>query len=158
MHFCITKNLKGRYNFLTGNTQLKEFHPSIIPCYRTKVLTMLKAWLSVYTGMGRPTYVCATCSEHFTRRYSATRHNLTIHDNRGEIVPLLEYIIGRKIGRYQASLQSNYVEHVWLVVVVSMCGYKRKTLTGRIGGMCYTFCIVPLMTQNLLLNDSRCVS
>jgi hypothetical protein len=53
--------------------------------------------------MGRPTYVCATCSEHFTRRYSATRHNITIHDKRGEIVPLLEYIVGRKIGRYRAS-------------------------------------------------------
>jgi hypothetical protein len=53
--------------------------------------------------MGRPTYVCATCSEHFTRRYSARRHNLTIHDNRGEIVPLLEYIVGRKNGRYRAS-------------------------------------------------------
>ena len=26
--------------------------------------------------MGRIMYVCATCSEHFTRRYSATRHNL----------------------------------------------------------------------------------
>jgi hypothetical protein len=47
--------------------------------------------------------VCATCEEHFTRRYSATRHNFTIHDKRGEIVPLLEYIVGRKIGRYRAS-------------------------------------------------------
>jgi hypothetical protein len=58
--------------------------------------------------MGRLTYVCATCSEHFTRRYSATRHNLTIHNGRGEIVPLLEYLVGRKIGRYQASHPSWY--------------------------------------------------
>jgi hypothetical protein len=43
--------------------------------------------------------VCATCSEHFIRRYSVTRHNFTIHDDRGEIVPLLEYIIGTKTGR-----------------------------------------------------------
>jgi hypothetical protein len=49
--------------------------------------------------MGRTTYVCATCSEHFIRRYSVTRHNFTIHDDRGEIVPLLKYIIGRKTGR-----------------------------------------------------------
>ncbi|MGA8081526.1 MAG: hypothetical protein WB988_06665, partial [Candidatus Nitrosopolaris sp.] len=52
--------------------------------------------------------VCATCAEHFTRRYSATRHNLTIHDNRGEIVPLLEYIVGRSSGRYRASHPSWY--------------------------------------------------
>ncbi|MFZ0894623.1 MAG: hypothetical protein WAZ77_08990 [Candidatus Nitrosopolaris sp.] len=45
--------------------------------------------------MGRITYVCATCSEHFTRKYSATRHNLTLHDGRGEIVRLPEYLAGR---------------------------------------------------------------
>jgi hypothetical protein len=53
--------------------------------------------------MGRATYVCATCAEHFTRRYSATRHNLTIHGNRGEIVPLLEYLVGRSTGPYRAN-------------------------------------------------------
>jgi hypothetical protein len=58
--------------------------------------------------MGRPTYVCATCSEHFTRKYSATRHDITIHDNRGEIVPLLEYLAGRNSGRYQPSRPSWY--------------------------------------------------
>jgi hypothetical protein len=58
--------------------------------------------------MGRLTHVCATCSEHFTRKYSATRHNLTIHDNRGEIVPLLEYLAGRNSGRYRPSRPSLY--------------------------------------------------
>ena len=58
--------------------------------------------------MGRPTYVCATCSEHFTRKYSATRHNITIHGNRGEIVPLLDFLVGRSSGRYQASHPSWY--------------------------------------------------
>ena len=58
--------------------------------------------------MGRPTYVCATCSEHFTRKYSAKRHNITIHGNGGEIVPLLEYLVARKSGRYQASHPSWY--------------------------------------------------
>jgi hypothetical protein len=53
--------------------------------------------------MGRPTYVCTTCSEHFTRKYSAKRHNITVHGNGGEIVTFLEYLVGRKSGRYQAS-------------------------------------------------------
>ena len=53
--------------------------------------------------MGRLTYVCATCSEHSTRRYSATRHNITIHNGRGEIVPLLEFLVGRSSGRYLVS-------------------------------------------------------
>jgi hypothetical protein len=58
--------------------------------------------------MGRLTYVCATCSEHFTRRYSATRHNINIHNGRGEIVPLLEYLVRRSSGKYQANHPSWY--------------------------------------------------
>jgi hypothetical protein len=58
--------------------------------------------------MGRLTYVCATCSEHFTRKYSATRHNLTLHNGRGEIVRLLEYLAGSLSGRYMPSHPSWY--------------------------------------------------
>jgi hypothetical protein len=58
--------------------------------------------------MGRPTYVCATCSEHFTRRCSAKRHNFNIHAGRSEIVPFIEYMVGRSSGRYLASHPSWY--------------------------------------------------
>jgi hypothetical protein len=58
--------------------------------------------------MGRLTYVCATCSEHFTRKYSATRHNLTLHDGRGEIVRLPEYLAGKSSGQYLPSHPSWY--------------------------------------------------
>jgi hypothetical protein len=53
--------------------------------------------------MGRPTYVCATCSEHFTRKYSAKRHNFNIHAGKSQIVPFIEYMVGRSSGRYLAS-------------------------------------------------------
>jgi hypothetical protein len=58
--------------------------------------------------MGRPTYVCATCSEHFTRKHSAKRHNLNIHSGRSEIVPFIEYMAGRSSGKYLASHPSWY--------------------------------------------------
>src|SRR5262249_30881521 len=59
--------------------------------------------------MGRPNYVCTRCSEHFTRKYSAKRHNITVHHNNGgEIVPLVEYLVRRSSGRYQASDPSWY--------------------------------------------------
>jgi hypothetical protein len=58
--------------------------------------------------MGKALYACATCSEHFTRRSNAKRHNLTIHENEGEIVPLLEYLAGRRTGKYHASDPSTY--------------------------------------------------
>jgi len=54
--------------------------------------------------MRRPNYVCTTCSEHFTRKYSAKRHNITVHHgNGGEIVTLVEYLVGTSSGKYQAS-------------------------------------------------------
>ena len=62
------------------------------------------ASLFMILDMGRPNYVCTTCSEHFTRKYSAKRHNITVHHNNGgEIVPLVEYLVGRSSGRYQPS-------------------------------------------------------
>jgi transposase-like protein len=57
--------------------------------------------------MGHPMYVCTTCSEHFTRKYSAKRHNITLHHNNGgDIVTLVEYLVRRSSGRYQASIPS----------------------------------------------------
>jgi hypothetical protein len=58
--------------------------------------------------MGRPSYVCATCSEHFTRKHSAKRHNFNIHAGRSEIVPFIEYMAGRSSGKYLASHPSWY--------------------------------------------------
>jgi hypothetical protein len=50
--------------------------------------------------MGRITWVCATCAEHFTRKYSASRHNNNLHFGNGQIVTLLDYIVGRAAGQY----------------------------------------------------------
>jgi hypothetical protein len=53
--------------------------------------------------MGRITWVCATCSEHFTRKYSASRHNNNLHSGNGQIVRFLDYIVGRASGQYLPS-------------------------------------------------------
>jgi hypothetical protein len=50
--------------------------------------------------MGRITWVCATCPEHFTRKYSASRHNNNLHFGNGLIVTLLDYIVGRASHQY----------------------------------------------------------
>jgi hypothetical protein len=50
--------------------------------------------------MGRPSYVCTTCSEHFTRKYSARRHNHNLHNGAAEIVRLIDYLAGRSSGQY----------------------------------------------------------
>ena len=53
--------------------------------------------------MGRITWVCATCGEHFTRKYSANRHNNNLHSGNGQIVRFLDYIVGRASGQYLPS-------------------------------------------------------
>jgi hypothetical protein len=58
--------------------------------------------------VGRPNYVCTVCSEQFTRKYSGKRHKFNIHSGRSEIVPYLEYMVGRNSGRYLASHPSWY--------------------------------------------------
>ncbi|MGB6533088.1 MAG: hypothetical protein WBF33_33775 [Candidatus Nitrosopolaris sp.] len=50
--------------------------------------------------MGRPSYVCTICSEYFTRKYSAKRHNQNLHNSMGEIVILIDYLAGRSSGQY----------------------------------------------------------
>jgi hypothetical protein len=53
--------------------------------------------------MGRLTYVCATCSETFTRKYSGKRHNNNLHYGAAEIVRLIDYLAGRSSGQYTAN-------------------------------------------------------
>jgi hypothetical protein len=50
--------------------------------------------------MGRLTYVYGTCSEHFSRKYSARRHNQNLHNGAAEIVRLIDYLVGRTSGQY----------------------------------------------------------
>ena len=45
-------------------------------------------------------WVCATCSQDFTRKYSAQRHLRTLHGGKGDIVRTLDYIVGRMEGKY----------------------------------------------------------
>jgi hypothetical protein len=50
--------------------------------------------------MGRITWVCATCAEHFTRAYGADRHNNNLHEGKGTVFRLLDYIVGRINGQF----------------------------------------------------------
>ena len=50
--------------------------------------------------MASCTWVCATWAQHFTRRYTANRHNTDLHDGKGIIVRILDYLVGRVSGQY----------------------------------------------------------
>ncbi len=76
---------------MVGNSNMK--------CVALRYTKFFKLLLSI-SEMGRPSYVCTTCSEHFTRRYSATRHNHILHNGAAEIVRLIDYLAGRSSGQY----------------------------------------------------------
>jgi hypothetical protein len=50
--------------------------------------------------MGSKIWFCALCSEGFTRKYSANRHDQNLHRGQGKIVRMIDYIIGRLAGNY----------------------------------------------------------
>ena len=58
--------------------------------------------------MSRPSYICTVCLQHFTRKYSGKRHNSNIDSGRSEIVPYIQYMVGRSSGRYLTSHPSWY--------------------------------------------------
>jgi hypothetical protein len=50
--------------------------------------------------MSEKKWVCTTCSEGFTRRYSADRHIRNLHSGLAKKVRLIDYIVGRVSGEY----------------------------------------------------------
>ena len=51
--------------------------------------------------MNSKTWVCAVCSQDFTRKYSAHRHRRDLHHGQGIIVRMIDYVIGRISGEYK---------------------------------------------------------
>jgi hypothetical protein len=58
--------------------------------------------------MGSKIWFCALCSEGFTRKYSANRHNQNLHQDQGKLVRTIDYIIGRLAGKYVEVDPSTY--------------------------------------------------
>jgi hypothetical protein len=68
-----------------------------------RLVDSFKCWITLFFHMSNKILVCALCSQDFTRRYSANRHNQNLHHGRGKIVRMIDYIIGRIAGEYNAA-------------------------------------------------------
>jgi hypothetical protein len=76
---------------------------SVALCRQVLIICLIKKEsyiISRKQKLGRITWVCATCSEHFTRGYGANRHNNNLHEGKGTVVRLLDYIVGRINGQF----------------------------------------------------------
>ena len=50
--------------------------------------------------MSKINYVCTNCTQNFTRKYTANRHNIKFHSGKASVVRLLEYLMGTTTGQY----------------------------------------------------------
>jgi hypothetical protein len=56
-----------------------------------------------------PSYICTTCGDRtFTRRTSAKRHNYNIHADKGEILPMINYLTAVSQGKYRPPIHRSY--------------------------------------------------
>ena len=77
---------------------------TIEKCFNTLPIVVTLEYIilliKIAEKMKLPLYVCVTCTQSFTRRRNARRHNFNLHFNQGIIVQMLEYIIGRSCGHF----------------------------------------------------------
>jgi hypothetical protein len=58
--------------------------------------------------MSKPNWACSGCGMYSSRRWSVERHILNLHDGSGNVVPFVDYLIGRKSGFYLPSPRPTY--------------------------------------------------
>src|SRR5919112_1646221 len=58
--------------------------------------------------MADKNFVCTICSQTFTRMWRGKVHNTNLHGGQGEIVRLIDYMVGRLNGRYLPGNPSDY--------------------------------------------------
>jgi hypothetical protein len=58
--------------------------------------------------MPNPNFVCTICSQTFTRKWRGTVHRDNLHGGAGDIVRLIDYMVGRTNGQYSPGDPSLY--------------------------------------------------
>lgn len=58
--------------------------------------------------MPNPNFVCTLCSQTFTRKWRGTVHRDNLHGGAGDIVRLIDYMVGRTNGQYSPGDPSLY--------------------------------------------------
>jgi len=79
-------------------------HHFVLPL-STQCCTLFKGvvHITIQIKMAAINWVCANCAQHFSRRYSANRHDRNLHEGNGIIVSILDYVVGRIGGQFQSN-------------------------------------------------------
>jgi hypothetical protein len=59
--------------------------------------------------MSKPNWACSSCGMYSSRRWSVERHILNLHDGTGNVVPFVDYLVGRRSGFYLPKFRPTFV-------------------------------------------------
>jgi hypothetical protein len=59
--------------------------------------------------MSKPNWACSECGMYSSRRWSVERHILNLHNGSGNVVPFVDYLVGRQSGFYLPKSRPTFV-------------------------------------------------
>jgi hypothetical protein len=61
--------------------------------------------------MSKPNWACSECGMYSSRRWSVERHILNLHNGSGNVVPFVDYLVGRQSGFYLPKSRPTFVRN-----------------------------------------------
>jgi hypothetical protein len=80
--------------------------------------------------MSKPNWACSVCGMYSSRRWSVERHILNLHNGSGNVVPFVDYLIGRQSGVYLPKFRPTFVKKNATKTVTLMDTFKNEFLKG----------------------------
>jgi hypothetical protein len=78
--------------------------------------------------MSKPNWACSGCGMYSSRRWSVERHILNLHNGSGNVVPFVDYLVGRKSGFYLPKFRPTFVSKNATKTVTVMDTFKNEFL------------------------------
>jgi hypothetical protein len=78
--------------------------------------------------MSKPNWACSSCGMYSSRRWSVERHILNLHNGNSNVVPFVDYLVGRKSGFYLPKFRPTFVKKNATKTVTVMDTFKDELL------------------------------
>jgi hypothetical protein len=78
--------------------------------------------------MSKPNWACSVCGMYSSRRWSVERHILNLHNGISNVVPFVDYLVGRKSGFYLPKFRPTFVKKNATKTVTVMDTFKDELL------------------------------
>src|SRR5438874_2104853 len=80
--------------------------------------------------MSKPNWSCSACGMYSSRRWSVERHIFNLHNGNSEVVPFVDYLVGRQSGVYLPKFRPTFVRKNATKTVTVIDTFKDELLKG----------------------------